>query len=328
MSKNKRSHGLLDGETHTSRLKRLYGDQLDKDTKALVDTELANQRLANKPDISLEVKSLKNEQNEQVSESALTAPHPLDDAPDPLSPVSRNGRRIASRQSRDKGVLIKFSSAEHDTIRRVAQWYGYSLAQTIRILAREREEVLWPNKSDRPNVFQLNMDEEKQREKVEKSSKQRQQRLLNAFQRKEMKLRKEAEWAKNQQEKLKSRENKALAGIKQMEEIRASKRAGTKKMNAQIHAQKLHERETYREEVLDVEVALAKERERLGRKLTESEKWAVGRRVRATVYEDTDKKVLNAILDAERKAKRKLSESEKWEIRKRVRPEIMKQMDK
>lgn len=279
----RRDHGLLEGETHTSRLKRLYGDQLGNEAKVVLDTTLAKQSRRLVKTVTPSVEQVKNLKDEKAIEAGLAAPHPLDDAPDPLSPISRQGRRIATRQSRDKAVLIKFTPAEHDSIRRVAQLYGYSLAQTVRILVREKESAIWPKESDRPNVLQLNMDDKKRKEELEKSSKQRQQRLLNAFQRKEMKLRKEAEWAKEQQEKLKSRENKALAGIKQMEDIRAVKRAGTKKMNEEIQDQKLYERESSKGEVLDVEAALVKEMERLGRKLTESEKWAIGKRVRDSI---------------------------------------------
>ena len=322
MAKSTKSHGLLNGESHTSRLKRLYGDQFDASTTKIVEEKLAKQ--SNLPEKLIpSVNQKKTMTDEQILEGILTVPHPLDDAPDPLSPPTRRGRRIATRQSRDHGVLIKFTSAEHDTIRRVAAWYGYSLAQTFRLLAREKEKALWPNEQDLPNILQLDMDEKKRKAEAEKKTKNHQQKRLNAFQRKEMKLKQEAERLQIQQEKLKAREEKALAGIKQMEAIRAAKRAGTKKMNKEIDAKALHERESYKEVVLDVEVALLREMERLGRKLTESEKWEIGKRVRANVSVEIEKELANAILDAERKAKRKLSMKEKWEIRTRIRPEVL-----
>ena len=250
--------------------------------------------------------------------------HPLDDAPDPLSPPFRQGRRIAQRrEDRDKPFLLKLTPDEHDTIRRVAHWYGYSLSQTYRILAREKENLLWPDKLTRPNVLELDIDAKKRKAEAKNKTDKWVQRRRIALQRKEAKLRKEVVWAQAQQAKLKEREEHALTQVKQMEAIRSEKSAGTKKMYKEITHQNLTNHEAQKESETDVSVALIHEMNRLKRPLTETEKWEIGNRVRigrgGPAYRALDEAVSRRVLDEERKLKRKLTLVEQWEIRKKVR---------
>lgn len=310
MSKeNKRDTSFLTNESHTARLKRLYGDKIT-----------VSQSPSPVPD--------KNAAGSGEQQS-LKSVHPLDDELDPLSPPSREGRRIAARrEDRDKSFLIKLTPGEHDSIRRVAHWYGYSLSHTFRILVREREQSLWPDKSTRPNLLQIDMDASKRKEDAARRTDKWIQKRRNSLQRKEAKLRKEVEWAKTQQTKLKAREEKALAGVKALEKVRADKRVGTSKMERELDVQQFNSRETLKENIADVEVALVHESTRLGRALTESEKWEVGKSVRAFAGSKADieleKAIDAAILDAERKKspRRKLTIKERWEVRRAVRARL------
>lgn len=308
LKKKKRDTSFLPNETHTARLKRLYGDQI------LLGLEPSNKE-------TLVV--------ERAQERSLTTLHPLDDDRDPLSPPSREGRRIAGRrEDRDKSFLMKLTPGEHDSIRRVASWYGYSMSHTVRILIRERERALWPNEDDMPNLLQLDMDASKRKEEAARKTDKWIQKRRNALQRREEKLRQEVEWAQTQQAKLKAREDKASSGVKELEKIRADKRAGTRQMRRVVDAEQLNSRETLKENIADVEVALLDESIRLGRPLTDSEKWEVGKRVRTHIGSKIDveleKAIETAILDVERKKipKRKLTVKERWEVRKKVRARL------
>ena len=63
----RRDHGLLDGETHTSRLKRLYGDQLGNEAKVVLDTTLAKQSRRLVKTVTSSVEQIKNLKDEQAS---------------------------------------------------------------------------------------------------------------------------------------------------------------------------------------------------------------------------------------------------------------------
>lgn len=248
--------------------------------------------------------------------------HPLDKE-DSISPSHREGRRIAAREDRHRAILFKLTTAEHNDLRRLAHNFGYSVSHTCRMLIKERVETLWPNIDDRPNVLELDIEDKKLKSAAKKKSDGWVQRSKNAFQRKEMKFRQEVEWAKEKQKKLKEREEIASAKLKELEDIRAVKRAGTRKMYREIDAQKLRAHKIEKESFDDVHKELAKEVVRLGRPLTESEKWAIGNRVRASVGSEEDlkieAKVARVILDKERKIKRKLTERESWAVRDAVR---------
>lgn len=318
----KREDSLLNGESHAARLKRLYGDKFSPETKNLVDETLASQSLIT-PKLPKEAKEAKPSEAEYSSLQNVPI-HPFDDAPDPLSPPFREGRRIAQRrEDRDKSFLLKLAPDEHDTIRRVAHWYGYSLSQTYRILAREKEDFLWPDKVARPSVLELDIDAKKRKTAAKKKTDKWVLRRRNSLQRREAKLRKEVAWTQARQAKLKEREEYALTQVKQMEAIRSEKNAGTMKMYKEINHENFANHEVEKEDVTDVTVALIHETNRLKRPLTETEKWEIGNRVRigrgGPAYQALDEAVARRVLDEERKLKRKLTLVEQWEIRKKVR---------
>ena len=254
----------------------------------------------------------------------LPSHHPLDDVEDiSQSPVHREGRRIAIRQDRHRAVALKFSQSEYDTVRRVARHLGYSIAQTMRLVMKEKEQSIWPDKNDLPHASELDSDKRAVKLAAKKSANKLKQRRANAFQAREAYVNKQI---KLNEEKLEKKKEKYLKLISERDEIlriRANKRAGTRKMYREIDAQNLRAHKIEKESFKDVEKELAKEVVRLGRPLTESEKWAIGNRVRASVGNEEDlkieAKVARVVLDKERKIKRKLTEREYWEVRDAVR---------
>ena len=239
------------------------------------------------------------------------------------SPTHREGARIAEREDRHRTILFKMTTEEYDNLRRVAKHLGYSLSHTCRMLIEDRVASLWPNKDDRPNILEMDMEKEQRKISAIEGTARWIQRSRNVTQKKEMKLRQEAEWAKEKQAKLKAREEAALAKLNGVEATRAIKRAGSRKMYREIDAEKLHAHKTEKESFNDVTKALSKEAKRLGRPLSESEKWAIGNEIRASVGGAEDQKieaaVARAVLDKERKLKRKLTVRESWDVRDAVR---------
>ena len=230
-------------------------------------------------------------------------------------------RRIAPKQDRPHTVIFKLTKEEHEDLRRIAHHLRLSVSHTCRTLIQERAASLWPNKDEAPNVHELNMMKEQRVVAAVKKTADWIQRSRNAFQKKEHKLRKEVALAKKKLQK--EREEVAQVKLKEMEDIRADKRAASRKMYREIEAKKLRARKMEKESVRDVELALSKESARLGRALTESEKWTIGNQVRSSVGSEEDLKiesaVARAVLDKERKLKRKLTERERWEVRDAVR---------
>lgn len=239
------------------------------------------------------------------------------------APTHRQGARIAEREDRHRTILFKMTTAEYDNLRRVAHHLGYSMSHTCRMLIEDRVASLWPNEDERPNVLEMDIEKEQRKVAATEATARWIQRSRNATQKKEMKLRQEAEWAKEKQAKLKAREEAILAKLNGVEATRAIKRAGSRKMYREIDAEKLHAHKVQKEMFNDVTKALAKEALRLGRPLSESEKWEIGKGVRASVGGADDAKmeeaVARAVLDKERKLKRKLTVRESWDVRDAVR---------
>ena len=259
-----------------------------------------------------------------ISNPVLPAHHFLDEREDvPLSPICREGRRIATRQVRNKAVALKFSQSEYDTVRRVAQYLGYSLSQTIRLVMKEKEQSIWPDEDSLPHMSELDSDKRVAKAAAEEKTRKFVQRRKNALQ-------KRSAYVKNQlrlvQEKLEKKENKRkllAAELAEIERKRIQRKVGTKKMYREIDAEKLHARKMEKEAFADVMLALSDESKRLGRALTESEKSLIGNRVRASVGNEEDlkieAKVARAVLDKERKIKRKLTVREQWDVRDVIR---------
>ena len=188
---------------------------------------------------------------------------------------------------------------------------------------KEKELLIWPDKDSLPHMSELDYDKRAAKLVAEESANRLKQRRANAFQAREAYVNKQI---KLNEEKLEKKKQKHLELISERDEIlriRANKRAGTRKMYREIDAQKLRAHKIEKESFNDVHKELAKEVVRLGRPLTESEKWAIGNRVRASVGSEDDlkieAKVARSILDKERKIKRKLTERERWEVRDAVR---------
>ena len=250
--------------------------------------------------------------------------HPLDDMHDSLSPKLRQGRRIAVRQERTKAVLLKFTVEEHDTLCRVANYLGYSLSQTMRLVMKEKELSIWPD-GEFPSVYELDADKRKAKIDAQNRTKNWTQRRANAAQAKEARIRKDIQRLEEISRKKELQKIALVQELASIEEVRAKKRAATKSLYREIDRNQLNARETLKEIGTDVEIELMREAERLGRKLTESEKLAVGTAVRAfkgTAADlELESAIDRAILDAERKTlpRRKLTVRERWDIRVSVR---------
>lgn len=257
-------------------------------------------------------------------QTPVAEPHPLDDLPDLLSPKLRQGRRIAVRQNRIKGVLFKFTEDEYATVRRVAHHLGYSLAQTMRLVMKEKELSIWPD-GKFPPVYEIDADKRKAKIAAERRTKSWSQKRANALQAKEARIRKEIQRVNESALKKEVQRAALVQELTSIEDVRAKRRGLSKKMYREIGEVQLNAREMLNESVADVEIELLREAEQLGRKLTENEKSFIGSAVRAAKGSAADLEleaiIERAILDAERKTmpRRKLSVKEKWEVRRSVR---------
>ena len=209
-------------------------------------------------------------------------PHPLG-TDSKAAPVRRHGRRVADSAPRVRSTLLPMTEEEHASLRRVSSHLGYSQAETLRILIREKEMVLWPDPSSRPNVLQLDMEEAKKKEQLKKKTEAWRQKKRNAFQRKEARLRQEADRARLRKEASEAKERKALLALSKMEKVRAERRDRTEKMRQEVSSEKYEKKETERAEFQRVEKTLLAESMGKKRKLTESEKWALGKKLRGEV---------------------------------------------
>ena len=68
-----------------------------------------------------------------------------DDTPGSASPTHRGGKRIATRMSRKKSILVTFTNEEHAHIVSISEYHGFSLNQTMRMLARREYDTLFPD---------------------------------------------------------------------------------------------------------------------------------------------------------------------------------------
>lgn len=318
-----------------SHLSVKYGDKLtggNPATKEFLNQKIAEQKLTDdkraefvesKKEKSLTAVQEEYLKEEQEAKAKLPPAHSFDDEPDPMSPPTREGRRIATRLRRDKAIQIKLTPEEHDALRRVAGHFCYSLAQMLRILVKERDAQLWPDKSMRPNLLELDMADNKKKDEAREKTEKWIQRKRNAQQAKEAKYRQELKRVEDHQKRIDERKKKALIKLNEMEVRRAALVEGTKKMNQQLADEAFVKRQIEKEAIVDVEYALNREESRLGRSLTQTEKWTVGNRVRAmkggTLDTALEIAISKAISEKQASQERALTLREQWNIRRETR---------
>lgn len=301
-----------------------YGGEMDSATKEFLEQKIAEQKFTT--DTQAEFVEAKRKAKEkpltprQVKTRKIKAEkQKLIDDKTPM----REGRRIAVRQRRYKAVLIRLTPEQHDTIRRVAGHFQCSLAETFRDLATQKEAELWPDKSTRPNIIELDMADRKKKEELIESTHNWTQRRRNAIQRKEAKYRQELQRVEERQREIDVRKQKAEIKLREMEEIRAERVAGSEKMYSLLAEERFVAREMAKETIVDVECALQSYQAKVGRKLTETEKSEIGNRVRAMKGGKQDleleKVIAGVIAKAESLANRKLTVKERWKIRRETR---------